>query len=178
MEKKLVSLVLVLAMLLGYGSIPAMASNENDEQTIEVSILDESGLANQLRILSEQGQSTRSVETGTALVTITRSGNTTNCDVVFHWTGYMISSFRYKKMTIKNPSLLSSEVYATKGNGTDYSLCATIASTVCSITIGRVQIPTDVDKVRISWNSPQVYAMTDPAGWYSVTFAGLSFEIG
>lgn len=117
------------------------------------------------------------LDAGIANMAIMRIGNTDYCDLVFSWTGYMIDGFRYLDMIFSSTSAIEPVEYYVLGNGEEYTYHRFTASTVVSKRLGVVKIPADVTKVKIQYNSPQVYAVDEYAGWYSVVFAGRTVGI-
>lgn len=112
---------------------------------------------------------TDSKSAGILYCSIIRQGFDNRCEVIISWnTTFLLKNIRFKKIVLKSPSILNSVTYKTFGNGLKYSeYAADVAAMTGAITIGYCDtIPEDVDSVKVTSSSMQVYDMS--SGWRSV----------
>lgn len=96
---------------------------------------------------------------------VIRSGNSTNCELYFRWTGtHIISMISFSNMKIQSTSLLNPTVYSNIGGSTIYCTPAAISGTAKILDIN---VPTSVSTVRAVVTSPMMCSLSD--GWLSLT---------
>jgi hypothetical protein len=106
-------------------------------------------------IIGEENQTSGATEVSIKLV---RNGNSTTCQAYLEWSGTQVfQTWRFKKISITNTSILSPTVYGTFGNGTTYTTYEVVGAPVGSLFIGNVTVPTNVTQFRSSANSLQGY---------------------
>ncbi len=94
-----------------------------------------------------------------------RSGNSTNCELYFRWTGtHIISMISFSNLKIQSTGIISPTVYSNIGGSTIFCSPASSAGTA---KIRDISIPTGVTKVKAIITSPMMYSLG--AGWLSLT---------
>lgn len=80
------------------------------------------------------------------------------CLVYVDWSGNsLISGMRYKEITVKSTSFLFPKTYKTFGDGSSYTSHYPVAAIAGTQLIGKVEISTDVDAVRMEAKDFQAY---------------------
>ena len=159
--KKITSLLLTLIMCFSLCVMPAMAAEDTQENTeIEVQVFD-SNEAYQayLRVLDD---GVAPCVEGEALLTasVVRKNGASDetCQLYINWTGTaLISRIRYKEVSVRSTSILFPTTYKTFGNGVSYTSHSDVAKIAGSILIGEMEIPTDVEKVKVTADDFQGY---------------------
>ena len=96
---------------------------------------------------------------------VIRSGNTTDCELRFRWTGtHIISMISFSNMKIQSTSLLSPTIYSNIGGPT---INCTPAAAAGTAKILDINVPTNVSNVRAVITSPMIYSLS--SGWLSLT---------
>lgn len=162
--KKIIRLLMVFLLVIGNimpvsaKETDSVSSDENDVVGVfekEISISD--GEEKDYVALSSGG-------IGQVTACITRSGNTSSCQLYLKWSGsFAISGMRFNKLTIVPTNYLSSTVYGTMYKGSYYTYTFP-NTTLYYQSISTFSIPTSVTKVRIQISNLHVY--TDGA-WLS-----------
>ncbi|MCR4720087.1 MAG: hypothetical protein K5768_10710 [Firmicutes bacterium] len=112
----------------------------------------------------EKDPDLRAVEFSLYTIVI-RSGNSTDCELYFGWTGTkIISMISFSNMKIQSTSIFSPTVYSNIGGSTIY--CTPAASTGTAKILD-INIPTNVTQVRAVISSPMIYSLTD-GSWLSL----------
>lgn len=113
----------------------------------------------------------------TAGYRIFRSGDTTTCQLsIFYFGGSAYQNWRYKLIDVKSTSILSPVNYKTFGNGVSYTYLNNPAAPAGVLYVGNMNIPTNVDRVRITHNDLQAFSMNS-ASWNSVGQIGSGVDI-
>lgn len=98
-----------------------------------------------------------------------QSKNGTNVQVYLRFHGSNLTdSIRFKKLTVKSASSLSSTVYATIGDGSSYKTYKYSSSSDYFRSIGIIQIPTNTNQTRMVSKSLQAH-YTSKGYWVSST---------
>lgn len=98
-----------------------------------------------------------------------QSKNGTSVQVYLRFHGSSLTnSIRFKKLTVKSASSLSSTVYATIGNGSSYKTYGYETSSDRFLCVTTIQIPTSVNQTRMISKSLQAY-YTSKGYWVSST---------
>ena len=155
--KRVVSLSLVLVLLIT-SVIPAYAKEEING-TLDTN--------DQTEIIGTftQNSNERLFETGIVRGHLTRSGDTTNVDLILSWNGdFQVKGFRFTKLQVTGTSLLNPTIYHTMFTGDYMTFTSYTFSNHLYVTIARISIPTSVTKAKI--NVSALYVLTTD-GWLS-----------
>lgn len=173
--KKFLTFLLTFVLFIT-SSMPVFAmTNDNapTETQIEISVLqfDSKEDFEQYYYTLSKEKSTRGATV--IYASVIRDGTSEDCELYLLWEGdEMYNAFRYKKIQVKSANLLSSKVYKTFGNGTNYTTKNTTAASVGSVKIGDFKLNSDIEKVKVTSKGLQGYNMKS-SSWLSVVeFSG------
>lgn len=168
--KRLLSVLLAIIMSLSLFTIPVSAVDVPEESIVAtVSVFDSDIECKEYFDALDEEAVSSSVESAVFAVALVRKNGASDetCQVYMNWSGNtLIGSIRFKKLVIKSTSFLFPETYETFGDGTSYSTYNVTSSTSGTLFLGDAEIPTDVDKVKVSVKDFQAYYMSH-AKWVS-----------
>ena len=164
-------MVLCVAMFISVCVVPGLAvDTTTDSQGVLISVFSSvEEYQEYLDTLSDEQVSTRDVELTRFTAGIVRKNGASDetCQVYVNWSGNgLISRIRYKQIKIKSTSILFAKTYGTFGDGDNYAVHFTAATTIGNVLIGEVEIPTDVDSVKLDSDDFQAYFLSDRE-WHS-----------
>lgn len=167
--KRIISIVLILAILLSLNTNIVLANAADDIDTFDIPIItvDRDLSDAQINLLLAASPYKRDI--GGITIGVVRSGNTTRCSVHLNWAATtLVGGLRFKYIYISNGSILNYIEYKKFGDGIDYLTYSVVASKTGSTTIGFATIPVDVDRVKAISVSLQAYVLSS-ASWVSST---------
>lgn len=170
---KLLSFLLALVMIVGTTTTAFAAEIDNPNTSTVGSYEIEAPISSSDDVITYATE----LLTGEVSVSLIRDGNSSDVQVYMNWSGdFMISGFRFKKLTAKSTSALSSTTYGTVGTGSSYKTYNVVSSTVASRYITTITVPTSVKKAKITISDLQVYEMVN-GSWISGLLASKNITI-
>lgn len=180
--KKITSalLAILMCLILCYPAL-AVETSENGSAEIEIQIFNsleeyEVYLSSLYSDISPQSEIKR---TDFIPVIVRKNGeNDETCQFYTSFAGDIyVSAIRFKKVTVKSTSILFAETYETFGDGSKYTSFYFTATTIGSVLVGEMEIPTDVDRVKVKSSSFGAYIL-DLGDWFSSVEWNHSYDIG
>ena len=168
--KRYISGILCAIMCLSLFVVPAAAIDTSEEAVLTIQVFNtEEDYQNSLTCLNNVAEPQGIIDTVYAYCMVRKNGaSDATCQLYVNWAGDVyISAIRFEELTVESTSILFHTIYGTFGSSTGYKAYYVPAATVGSVLIGELEIPTDVEQVRVGVDDMQAHLLTDDE-WISV----------